>query len=114
MRSSPQRFSRASWSTKLDDLRLDRWSPDSLVLLVECPLALDQLAMPAEQGVRFEDQDKLLQLRFRQFGNISELLDQGQQNEFFAASDGRSAFLMTPQDQKLLTEQQQFEGFVIW
>ena len=62
--------------------------------------------MPTEQGIGFEDQDQLLQLEFRQLDERSELLHQGQQQQFFRAGDSRSAFLMAPQDEDLLTKEQ--------
>jgi hypothetical protein len=62
---------------KLDNLRLDRWSSDFHWLIVKCPLAFDESAMPTKQGIGFEDQDELLELRLLQSSDMLELLDQG-------------------------------------
>ena len=49
-----------------------------------------------------------------EIGELTELRKQRQQDELFTACHGRTAFLMAPQDQYLLTQEQEFEGFVIW
>jgi len=99
---------------KLNDLRFDRQSPCFLELMVKCPLAGDELAMPAQQRIGFEDPEQLFQLRVWQHCEMSELLDQGQQHELFTARDRRFTFLVSSHDQKLLTEQHGLEEFVIW
>lgn len=63
--------------------------------------------------MEFEDQDQLPQWGLGQLDERSELLNQGQQQQFFRAGDGWSTFLMTPHDEKLLAQQQKFNGFVI-
>ena len=71
--------------------------------VVECPLALHQRAMPTEQRFRFENQDQLSQMDFLEIGELTELRNQGQQDELFTVCHGRTAFLMAPQDKDLLT-----------
>ncbi len=70
--------------------------------------------MPTKQRFRFENQDQLPQMDFLEVGELTELRNQGQQDEFFTLCHVWTAFLMAPQDQNLLPQEQKFEGFVIW
>jgi hypothetical protein len=52
-------------------------------------------------------------LGFGQLGERSELLNEDQQQQLFRAGDSWPTFLMTPHNEKLLAQQQEFKGFVI-
>lgn len=76
-------------------------------------LSFDQLTVPPQQRIGFEKQNYLLQLGFPQLDDRSDLLHQGQQQQLFREGDSRSAFLMTPHNEKLLAQQQELNGLVI-
>jgi hypothetical protein len=81
---------------QLDDLWFDRRAPVSLRVSVEGPFAFDELAMPAEKGIGFEDQGQLLKLGFLLLDDRSESLNESQQHQFFSRADDWTTFLMTP------------------
>ncbi len=69
--------------------------------------------MPKQQRVWFENQHELLQPGFLGMSEAAHPFQQSNQDEFLSLANRQSTFLMPPQDQQLLAEEEQLDGLVV-
>jgi hypothetical protein len=79
----------------------------------EGPLSTDQLAVPCEQGLRFEQQDKLAQPGAGAGRHHRQFTDKDNQGKFLPTGNARWVGLLALEDAQLLAEQQDLEILVM-